>query len=358
LNLSQRKARVRERFAENRIKLIDEEIKSPGIVTFREQAESMLEGLRTRYRKPLASGTLENYERMLHLHVNPILGNMPLSEIYSRQLNLVVQVMAKKGKTTTTIINSITLAKQVMRSALNADTGEPLYPRKWNAYLIDLPIIYKERLNTPIFSREILTLLAAHEDRCLRMLFTLAGATGLRIGELLAIEIDKYISPNFLSISIFRRAHGGNARDSLTTPPFDRYVDLHPDVASRLKTFTGERTSGFLFRTSNDKPRPISFVLRKLNLALKTAGHFNKRTGREYAGLQAFRRARETFLRNETACPDGVYKFWMGFPGERDSEVKHDLNLRRFWAETCGYGFDLPPVLPIIPGVIPKAAYQ
>jgi hypothetical protein len=34
---------------------------------------------------------------------------------------------------------------------------------------------------------------------------------------------------------------------------------------------------------------------------------------------------------------------------ERYDKVKRDRKLRLEWAETCGYGFDLPSAVPVVP---------
>jgi|ERR1700730_10622041 len=73
----------------------------------------------------------------------------------------------------------------------------------------------------------------------------------------------------------------------------------------------------------------------------------------------AFRRFRNTHLRNYTNCPEGVYKFWMGHAGKDMSDlydkVKEDVAFRREVAERCGFGFQLPAVVPNVPICTEKA---
>jgi len=62
-------------------------------------------------------------------------------------------------------------------------------------------------------------------------------------------------------------------------------------------------------------------------------------TGTHKAGNHAFRRFRNTYLRNYTECPEGLYKYWMGH-AEKDmsdlyDKIKEDVALRRKWAERC-----------------------
>lgn len=60
----------------------------------------------------------------------------------------------------------------------------------------------------------------------------------------------------------------------------------------------------------------------------------------------AFRRFRNTYLRNFTTTPPGVIKFWMGHAGEGMSylydKIKEDLAFHKQVAEKAGFGFQLP----------------
>jgi len=83
-----------------------------------------------------------------------------------------------------------------------------------------------------------------------------------------------------------------------------------------LKEYVGERKSGFLFSTRNGKPIASSNVIRRhLHPALENLKYVNQYTGNHKAGNHAFRRFRNTYLRNHTECPEGLYKYWMGHAG-------------------------------------------
>src|SRR6201984_3664974 len=66
-----------------------------GVVTFREQASRCLEHLRTRKRKPVAPGTIEDWERTLNNWINPNIGDCPVSEVNNGVLKRLVVVMSK-----------------------------------------------------------------------------------------------------------------------------------------------------------------------------------------------------------------------------------------------------------------------
>jgi hypothetical protein len=79
----------------------------------------------------------------------------------------------------------------------------------------------------------------------------------------------------------------------------------------------------------------------------------NAATGTHKAGNHAFRRYSNTYLRNRTNCPEGLYKYWMAHADESMSDlydkIKEDDAFRLEEAERCGIGFELPSVVPNVP---------
>jgi integrase len=251
----------------------------------------------------------------------------------------------------------------VLASAVDQE-GDAIYPRKWNHKFIDMPRIVKSKQNTPSFTSEVITGLAAWGFKQERMLFILLGAAGPRIGEALGLEIDKHISQDRLTITIEQKVREGRVENRLKTENSAREIDLHPRIGALLAEFIGERKTGFLFCTNNGKPLLSSSIYRwHLHPALKQLGFTNPFTGDHKAGFHAFRRFRNTYLRNRSSCPPGLRKFWLGWGdadesfGDRDDDpmgdhydkIKEDKSLRREWAERCGYGFELPSDVPMVP---------
>jgi integrase len=256
--------------------------------------------------------------------------------------------------------NYVPVVKMVVASAVD-EQGEQIYPRKWNHDFIDLPVPQKDKQNTPSFSTEVMTGLARWKKLRERMIFILCGAAGLRIGEVLGIEIDKHISPDFLTLNIQQKVRRGKIEQRLKTANAVRQVDLHSAIATRLEQFVGSRKLGLLFCTRTGKPlSPTNIVRRHLHVALKELNYMNPYTGTHTAGNHAFRRFRNTYLRNCTECPEGLYKYWMGHAGRDMSDlydkVKDDVGFRREWAERCGFGFELPSVVPNVPKMVQKSA--
>ena len=48
-----------------------------------------------------------------------------------------------------------------------------------------------------------------------------------------------------------------------------------------------------------------------------------------------------------------MQKFWMGHAdetmGDLYDKIKEDVEFRKLWAEKCGFGFELPSVVPNVP---------
>jgi integrase len=335
------------------VEYFNEVVKQNNGVTFREQAKWWLNHVRSRKRKPIAISTLEVWEACLNNWLNPNIGDLPLSEINNAVLKSVIAKMSEKGLSPKTIDNYVPVVKMVVASAVD-EQGEEIYPRTWNHEFIDLPVVEKDKQNTPSFSSEVMTGLARWKKERERMIFVLCGAGGLRVGEALGIEIDKHISSDFLTIFIQQKIHHGRVEQRLKTANGCRQVDLHPTIATFLKEFVGKRASGFLFCTRQGKPvSPSNIIRRHLHKALKELGYINPFTGTHKAGNHAFRRFRNTYLRNYAECPEGLYKYWMGHAGKDMSDlydkIKEDVAFRRKWAERCGFGFQLPSVVPSVP---------
>ena len=124
-----------------------------------------------------------------------------------------VAKMVEGGLSAKTIDTYSQVVKMVVASAVN-DEGDEIYPRKWNHEFIDMPVVEEEKQNTPTFSSDVMTGLARWKKRRERMIFVMCGAGGFRLGEALGIEIDKHISPDFLTIFVQQKIHNGRLEPS------------------------------------------------------------------------------------------------------------------------------------------------
>jgi len=363
LSKSERRRRASEIIAESGADTVEHFSKvvqqhKGGVVTFKQQSESWLKRLRARKRKPVSSDTIDDWEGVLNNWINPAIGDCPVSDVNNGVLKKVVTTMVEKGLSPKTVENYLQVPKMVVASVVD-DDGNQVYPREWNHEFMDMPLVEKSKQNTPSFSSEVMTGLAKWKKLKERTLFIVCGAAGLRISEALGIEIDKHISSDFRTISVRQQARHCKVKDRLKTSNAVRNVDLHPDVAGLLKAFTGDRKSGFLFASRNGKPLSSSNVVRRhLHPALKELGYVNPHTGTHKAGSHAFRRFRNTYLKNKAGCPEGLRNYWMGHAGnsmgDHYDKIKEDVEFRKEWAEKSGYGFELLSVVPNVPRIVEK----
>ena len=216
-------------------------------------------------------------------------------------------------------------------------------------------IVEQSEQNRPSFSSDMMTGLARYRRPREQMLFVLAGAGGLRIGEALGIEIGKHLSADCSTVTVEQKARRGRVERRVKSVNAKREVDLSPEVAKLLKGYIGTRTSGFLFQTRNGTPLSLTNVLRRhLHPALKELGYVNAHTGDHKAGTHAFRRFRNTYLKNETSCPKGLRDYWLGHAGNSMDDlydmVKDNAAFRKQKAAEYGVGFELPAsIVPNVP---------
>jgi integrase len=184
------------------------------------------------------------------------------------------------------------------------------------------------------------------------VLFALLASSGLRFGEALGIDI-KNISSDCSNIKIVEKAWGSEVQDRLKTESGEREIDLHSSMAKLLRDYMEKRMhekwaskTNLLFASRNGKPLHQSNVLRrKLHPVLA-------KLGQPKCGVHAFRRFRNTYLRNFTTTPPGLLQFWVGHAGEGMSDlydkIKSNVAFRKEMAEMAGLGFELPSKILVI----------
>ncbi len=304
--------------------------------TFRKQAEPWLIHVQTRKRKPIKPATAAGFASYLRKWLNPNLGDLPLSSVNNLVVKGLVAKMTETGMSPKMINNVVQVVKMVVASAVN-ENGEQLHPRTWNHEFIDLPEVNNQR--QPTHTSEVMKAIAARSEGRERMLYVLLGATGMRIGEALGIEIDKHISDDFSTLHIRQKIWNGRNQLFLKTESGVRDIDLHPSIAAMLRRFIGDRTSGFLFCSKNRNPLLQSNVLR---LSLHP---LLKKLAQPKSGAHAFRRFRTTWLRKQNA-PEDLIRFWLGHANKNVtdsySKLKEDVAFRKKVAGQVGIGFELP----------------
>jgi len=130
----------------------------------------------------------------------------------------------------------VNMAKEIVESLLDED-GEPVYARKWNNEVIDLPAMKKREQRRPKLAKEGVTaVIASCTTAWERMLYILCPAGGMRIAEVLALDIDKHISPDCRVIKVRGQVKENTIVSYLKTDAAYRDVDLCPKPQNCLET--------------------------------------------------------------------------------------------------------------------------
>jgi hypothetical protein len=268
--------------------------------------------------------------------VYPFLGDRTLGEINNLAVKELVENMSAE-LAPSSIRDYVNMVKGVVNSAIDSN-GEPLFPRKWNAELIDAPLIANQ--HQPTTTSEGMAKILQRATGQYRMLYALlAGCGPLRVGEALGLELGKHFSPDFQTLYIQQKAKRGIIQPHLKTKAGEREVDLCTALAKMLRDFVGDRTEGLLFRTSTRGQLLQSNTLQdSLHPILIALDHAK-------GGFNIFRRFRITHLQ-KTGCPEALRHFWSGHApshvSERYTKLSGEREFRLEWAEKIGAGFELP----------------
>ena len=353
LNKSEQKRRLKEIVAEfgaNSEEVFRQAEAANLGTTFKEQAERWLKDIQTRKRKPIKPRTATTWAGYLS-YINPLIGEMPLSEVNNLAVKELIAKMAGEKKdgrprfSAKSISNYVQVIKMVVASAIN-EKGELIYPVRWNHDFMDLPEVKDQR--TPTFTAEEIGSIISEAQGQYSLLYAVLAGSGVRVEEAFALQVED-VRGTVLHV---RHSLWRGKLYSPKTPAAIRDVDLVSSLAEALHDHIGGRPSGFVFQTSADTPLARSNVLRR------SLHKILVKMGREKCGFHAFRRFRVTHLRKQRV-PEDLLRFWIGHAPESVtdgySKVKEDVEFRRFTAEQAGLGFHMPtvatrlPVAPIAP---------
>jgi integrase len=239
-----------------------------------------------------------------------------------------------------TIVEIVGVLKEVVASAINGD-GKQMFPRQWNHEYIDLPVVDPKKQHRPTLNSKQVSDVITRSTGRYQALYALLPGTGLRIGEVLAIELDPYsedhttISSDCKTIYVRKSIWNGREQKPKTENAI-RSVDIPETLAAFLKSFAGDRTSGFLFQTDSGLP------LGQSNIRRDSLHKFG------VEGFYCFRRFRTSQLRKHRV-PWDLEKFWIGHANRSVADkyaeqLKEDVEYRHKWAEKVRLGFVVPRV--------------
>jgi len=355
MNRSERERRAREIIAESEVDTVrhfNRVVKQQLGITFKEHSKIWLEQSQTRRRKPVRATTVPTIQAALDKWILPEIGHLPLYETAKYPaLKALVAKMNTGGLSAQTVNAYFRIAAAVIDSAEDAD-GNPLYPRKWDASKLDLPMVETSKQRRPSITAKTMAEFAKVNNAKYRMLFILAASTGCRIGELLGLEI-KDLLDDLTTVRIVQQAKGTKLTPELKTANSTRFVDISPEVAGLLREFLAGRTSGLVFPNRVGKP------LNPSNIRNRVIHPLLKMKGLPVGGSHIFRRFRMTWLR-ENSVPADIERLWLGHAnrtvGDDYSLLKRNIKFRKQIADRIGVGFELPgsisaPVVPNVPRI-------
>ena len=330
-------------------------------LTFGQQADRCLKESQSRKRKPVKPKTVCCWRSIIKVWLED-LGPMPLASVDNLAMKELVSKLHKAGQSPNSIRNVTNVVKMVVASAKN-EQGEELFHRKWNHEFIDMPLIVREELNTPTFSAEEVSRIVAEAGKY-QMLYILLAATGMRIGEAMALPVSRVVD-NCTTLQVRHTYWEGQFG-----PPkhnSKRDIDLPEAVAAPFRQYLGGRTDAYVFQTNTGRPdSEHNIATRFFYPLLKTHGIEHKKGQR----FHAFRRFRDTVLRADAVpgkdgVPEHLIGYWLGHKdssmnGHYDHSPTQYKSWRKEWAEKAGCGFDLPVQLGFVgpkgPKVGPKSA--
>lgn len=203
-------------------------------------------------RHSLRPKTIESYEYLIRLHINPILGDVRLSVLKAIQLQKLYSDKLESGLSKRTV--------QYIHSILHKTLDQAL---KWGlitrnvADLVDPPRIQKKEPDIWTVN-QVKTFLKSVEDSRFYPMYCLAFI-GLREGEILGLQIEDFDKENG-TISIRHALQylmgKGLVLNEPKTEKGKRSIKLPGFVYDALKKHHDSlnRNQGFMFTTGNDTP--------------------------------------------------------------------------------------------------------
>ena len=310
---------------------------------FATQGRVYIDRLKTRNRRPIRAATVAAFEGYLRNHVVPSIGTTELGSFSNGALKAFVQTLMNKGLSPKSIAEISAFTRSIVASVLDAD-GNEIYPRTWNQEFVDAPPIVRQHqpVCTKEMIKEALRVRHARTDKH-RVLIALLLASGIRVGELVALRVgddgeysgwDQEKSLLAIRTSLWR-----GKEQKPKTPASIRMVDLSAPVNEMLAAHV---------ETANKKPGDYLFSSRTGRPL--SPGSLRKTVLEPFGipGFHSARRWRTTWLK-QAGTPETLLKFWLGHSSGKDITARYDKSAddkewRRATVNRVGIGFD-PPAL-------------
>lgn len=218
-------------------------------------------------RNGLADRTLDRYEDMVELFINPYLGAFKLRELKKAHLKNFINDMQDDGATTYNVRSAILISKMILRQAIEDD-----YMPFSNILTIKTP---KHEAKDPVFwdIEEFNTFLKANVGRKYHNLWKFILHTGTRAGEAAGLKWDcvnfNLKSGDHVGFITIRRVCLPKTRKIVerTKNGKIRTIPIFPQIREMLLEMKSKATGEFVF--GDTEPIEISHLSRTLAQDLK-----------------------------------------------------------------------------------------
>lgn len=317
-------------------------------MTFQEQSERWLTGLKERKRDPVSPATIRTYSGLLNNWILPRLAQTEINTFQNNGMRLFVAdllspAQAPSAKTVDMVVSAV---KQIIASAID-DNGDQLFPRVWNEDYIDAPRVDRKDQDTPAATSEMIEKALPQCDLRMGSFYAFGAGTGLRIGEILATRIgDDGIHTGwdwkkkivYVRTEFYQAIEKGPKTEAgiRETEICDELNCLLVEYAQPTKASIGK----LMWSTETGRPMWPTF------LYLRSEHRMSKIGFPPGYGFHSLRRYRITKLR-EFGVPEEIIKFWLGHElgadiTDRYSKLVENVEVRKQWAERVGLGFSIP----------------
>jgi integrase len=259
-----------------RAELIDKAAKGEELreskLTVRAYFETWIDSYAGRTRHGLRDNTRDGYRQMMEAHVLPALGHVRLSRLRQRHLRELATVMFGKGLKRNTVRLAVAPLRAMLATAV-ADGEIQANPAiGYRLPQPPTPVADEPERAKALTENELRKLLAALPERR-RLLFELMAHTGLRIGEVLALQWQ-HIDFGRRRVLVRRRWYRGSFG-----PPKSRYgkrdVPITEGMARELWELRKQTKAGddaLVFPSSVGTPMDLPNLRKVFAPAAKAAG--------------------------------------------------------------------------------------
>jgi integrase len=287
-----------------------------GTQTFANAAVDYLDSLESRSDRP-APRTLETY-RVLNRRTCQVFGLRPVSEISGYEVKQFVATLRSERYAPASIQSHVVFVKAVLRNIRDSH-GSPLFRTDWDARFLDVPKLRLKDQKAPVATKAHIQAALESGDPVVELFVGLAAATGMRVSEILNLQINSADADSLdLDEGVIR------IRKTLKTASAARTVFLPAAFVPWLRNRTNDQ-SGALFTI------PLPALYRRLARYSLPPCH-------------SYRRYRTTYCRQHRML-ESVLKNQLGHAIDgnditsRYDRTGEDSNFVRAEVERVGTGF-------------------